>query len=103
ERARRSEFAELVADHLVSHQDRDKLVAVVDAKGQTDHLRQDRRTTGPRFDHAFLAAAGFLNLLQKALFYKRTFPYGTCHRFNSSYFLRRRIMFLSVFLFLRVL
>src|SRR4051812_26602093 len=41
ERARRREFAELVADHVLVHVDRDMLVAIVNAERQTDELRQD--------------------------------------------------------------
>src|SRR5690606_23500808 len=37
----RSELAELVADHVFRHADRDVLLAVVDAEGEADELRQD--------------------------------------------------------------
>jgi hypothetical protein len=47
---RRREFAELVADHVLVHGDRDVLVAVVDAERQADELRQDGRATRPGLD-----------------------------------------------------
>src|SRR5487761_1829768 len=42
-RPRRREFAELVADHVLGHQHRDEFVPIIDAKGQPDELREDRR------------------------------------------------------------
>src|SRR5919199_1776623 len=51
EGARRRELSELVADHLLGHVDRDVLLAVVDAEGQPNELRQDRRATAPDLDH----------------------------------------------------
>jgi len=36
-------LAELVADHVLGHQHRQKLVAVVDAEREPDELRQDGR------------------------------------------------------------
>src|ERR1700745_3816384 len=38
ERTGRRELAEFVADHVLGHQDRDELVTVIDAEGQTDEL-----------------------------------------------------------------
>src|SRR5690606_16411356 len=43
----RREFPELVADHVLIHQNRKELLAVVNAKSQTDELRQDGRPPGP--------------------------------------------------------
>src|SRR5688572_16629297 len=51
EGARRRELAELVADHLLGHVDRDVLLAVIDAEGEPDELRQDRRAAAPDLDH----------------------------------------------------
>ena len=48
--AGRRELAELVADHVLGHQHRHELVAVVDAEGQADELRQDRRAPRPGLD-----------------------------------------------------
>src|SRR5436305_7533488 len=65
ERARRRELAEFVADHVLGHQDRDEFVAVVDAKGQADELREDRRPARPGAYHLVTAgAARLLRLLQ---------------------------------------
>src|SRR5712671_3829711 len=51
ERARRRELPELVTDHLLGHQHRDMLLAVVDAEHQPDELRQDGRAPAPDPDH----------------------------------------------------
>src|ERR671927_153970 len=48
---RRREFAELVPDHVFRHRDRDVLLAVVDAEGEPDELRQDRGAPAPDLDH----------------------------------------------------
>src|SRR5690606_2525168 len=37
----RRKFPELVADHVLVHQHRNKLLAVIDAKGEPDKLRED--------------------------------------------------------------
>jgi hypothetical protein len=37
----RRELTEFMADHVLVHLHRQKLLAVVDAKGQADELRQD--------------------------------------------------------------
>ena len=57
----RRELAELVADHVLGHQHRDELLAVVDAEGQPDELRQDGRAPRPGLDD--LVAAGAARLL----------------------------------------
>ena len=67
-------------NHVLADGDRNELVAIVNAEGQSDELRQDGRTTRPGLDH--FAAAGFtdlVGLLQKIAVDKRTFPNRTCH------------------------
>src|SRR5690348_687075 len=81
---RRRELAELVADHVLGDQHRDELVAVVDAEGQTDELREDRRTARPRLDD--LVAAGtarLLRLLEEIAVDERPLPYRACHSRRS--------------------
>src|SRR3984957_15405166 len=56
ERAGRRELTEFVADHFLGDDHRDVLLAVVDAEGETDELRQDGRAPRPDADH--LVAAG---------------------------------------------
>src|SRR5262245_8650333 len=51
ERTRRRELAELVADHFLGDDHRDVLLPVIDAEGQPDELRQDRRAPRPDADH----------------------------------------------------
>ena len=46
----RREFSQLVADHIFSNKYRDMAFAIVDAEGQTDHIRRDRRAPRPGFD-----------------------------------------------------
>ena len=69
------ELAELVADHVLGDEHRNVLVAVVDAEGDADELRQDRRTARPGLDHVLAAGAarGFC-LLQQIAVDERTFP-----------------------------
>jgi hypothetical protein len=51
------------------------LLAVVDAEGQADELRQDRGAAAPDLDHFVAAAfAHLLSLLEKIAVDKRTFP-----------------------------
>jgi hypothetical protein len=47
EGARRRELAELMTHHVLVHLHRQEFVAVVDAKGQPDELRQDGRAARP--------------------------------------------------------
>src|ERR1700741_463546 len=51
ERAGRRELTEFVADHFFGDDHRDVLLAVVDAEGETDELRQDGRAPRPDADH----------------------------------------------------
>src|SRR5207237_10196189 len=77
EEARRREFAELHADHVLIDRHRHELAAVVDVEGQADELRQDRRTARPGLDRR--AAALFLcafRFLQKRTLVDRTLPSG---------------------------
>src|SRR3954454_22681234 len=46
----RRELAELVTDPFLVDRDRYVLLTVVDAEGQADELRQDRRATAPDLD-----------------------------------------------------
>src|SRR5262245_47571579 len=75
ENPRRGELTEFVTDHVFGHHHRYVLLAVVDAEGQPDELRQNRRTPRPDLDH-FLAAriARNLRLLEHVAVDKRTFP-----------------------------
>ena len=71
----RRELAELVADHVLGHVDRNVLLAVVHAEGQADELRQDRRATAPDLDDLVASRrAHLLRLLQKVAVDERTFP-----------------------------
>src|SRR5579862_4300354 len=47
ERTGRRELAEFVADHFLSDDHRDVLLAVIDAEGEADELRQDGRAPRP--------------------------------------------------------
>src|SRR5262245_59563512 len=52
----RCEFAELVADHVLAHEHRRKLLAVVHLEGEADELRHDGGAARPGLDR-FAAAA----------------------------------------------
>src|SRR5919199_642941 len=81
EGARRRELAELVAHHLLGHVDRDVLLAVVNAEGQADELRQDRGAAAPDLDHLVAAgAARGVRLLEQVAVDERPFPNRTRHR-----------------------
>src|SRR5690606_14598497 len=71
----RGELAELVADHVFGHENRDVLLAVVNAEGHANELRQDRRAAAPDLDH-FAAAGGegLLGLLEHVAVDKRPLP-----------------------------
>src|SRR4051794_22632220 len=61
----RCEFAELVADHVFGHRDRNVLVAIVDAEHDADKLRQNGRAAAPDLDHVVAAGlTGLLGLLE---------------------------------------
>jgi hypothetical protein len=72
---RRRELAELVADHVLGDQHRDELVAVVDAEGEPDELREDGRAARPRLDDLVAArAARLLRLLEEIAVDERPLP-----------------------------
>ena len=80
EGARRRELAELVAHHVLVHLHRQELVAVVDAEGQADELRQDRRAARPDADDLVAARrARRFRLVEQIAVDERTLPDGTCH------------------------
>src|SRR5512133_3129770 len=85
ERARGSELAELVPDHLLRDEDGNVLAAVVDRDRVPDHLGKDRRGARPGTDHVLRArgvhrldaddqAVGFLVLASRALAERRHAP-----------------------------
>ena len=75
EGARRRKLAELMPDHIFCDIDRQMPFAVVDAEGQANHIRRDRRTTRPGLDRGRTrrALADAVNGLLNALVYERTF------------------------------
>src|SRR5262245_27231638 len=80
ERPGQRELTELVADHLLGHQHRDVLVAVVDAERQSDELRQDRGAPAPDLDHVMSTrSARGLRLLEQIAVDERAFPYRARH------------------------
>src|SRR5580693_2790243 len=80
ERARRRELAELVADHLLRHEHGNVLVAVVDAEGQADELRQDGRAAAPDLDDVGAArTARGVGLPQEVAVDERPFPNRARH------------------------
>src|SRR5262245_23020335 len=56
ERARRSELAQSMADHVFRHEHFQLRLAVVDHERQAHELRHDRASAGPRLDRLFRAA-----------------------------------------------
>jgi len=68
------EFAQLMADHILCHQDRNVLTTVVNGNRQANHFWQYHGPARPGFDWA-LAVAGYriVDLLNKMMVYKRAF------------------------------
>lgn len=54
EGSRRGELAKPVADHLLSHEDWEVLLAIVDGEGVADELRSDDASATPGLDWLFL-------------------------------------------------
>jgi len=50
---RRRELAELMPNHILCYEDRNKFLALMDSKSQPDHFGQDRGSTRPRLDDFF--------------------------------------------------
>src|SRR5258708_3801606 len=74
------EFAELVADHLVSHIHGHVLLAVVHGDGQTDELGQNHGATRPGLDGLLvLGGDGLFGLCQQVMVNKRTLFKRTSH------------------------
>lgn len=74
EGAGQCKLTQLVSDHVFRHVDWDEFLAIMDRKRESDEIRKDRRTTGPRFDHV-LVFAGFrsIHLFQEVVIAEGTF------------------------------
>src|SRR5260370_32312597 len=84
--SRRRKLAELVPDHVLGHQHRDELAAIVDAESESHELRKDRRPARPCPDD--LVASGVARLLRffkQITVDKRPFPNRACHALSPSY------------------
>src|SRR6201996_9817310 len=103
--ARRRELTQLVTDHVLVDGDRHELAAIVQAEGQADEIRQDRRAARPGLDRR--ARGGLLRglrLAEQAEVHERTLPDGTSHLDYLFFFAwRLRMIILSVALLWRVL
>src|SRR5208282_2038222 len=87
----RGEFAEFVTDHVLGHEHRYVLLAVVDCDRQPDHIGDDHGTTRPGLDRpAIVLLRGHLHLLGEVQIHERTLLQRTRH----TYFLRCTIMLL---------
>src|SRR5512134_3476396 len=103
ERPRRRKLAKSVADHVLGDEHRNVLVAVMNAEGQPDELRQDGRAARPDLDHGVRArAARLLGLLQHVSVDERAFPDRASHVNYPFFWWRLRRMNLSLDLFERV-
>src|SRR5579875_3348247 len=99
----RSELAEFVADHILGHQDRDELVAVINAEGQPDELGEDRRAARLGADHRLAPGRRhLLRLLEKIAVDEWPFPYCARHAPLRYLLWRRRRIRRSVALLCRV-
>src|SRR5690606_38906077 len=73
-----SEFAELVADHVLVDENRNMVLAVVHTDGESHHFRQDHGTARPGLDRLLGAARG-LHLLDEVVIDERAFLERTWH------------------------
>src|SRR5205085_8020662 len=81
---RRRELAELVPDHVLGDQHRDEFVPVIDAEGEPDKLREDRRPARPGADYLIASgAARRLRLFEEIAVDKRPLPYRACQAYPS--------------------
>ena len=75
-------LAELVPDHILGNQHRDEFVPVIDAEGEPDKLRKDRRPARPGADHLVAArATRRLRFFEEIAVDKRPLPYRSCQAF----------------------
>src|ERR1700685_997890 len=83
-RTRRSELAEFVPDHFFSDDDRNVLLAVIDAERQADELRQYGRAARPDADHVVAPGrARGIGFLEQIAVDKRTLPDRARHNCSS--------------------
>src|SRR5580704_14064569 len=74
ESARGRKLAQLVADHVLGHEHRDVLAAVVYGDRQTDHLGNDHGAARPGLDRlSVVLGRGHLHLLGKMQIHERSF------------------------------
>src|SRR5574343_470253 len=80
ERPGQRKLAELVTDHILGHENRDMLLAIVDRDRQADELGEDRRTTRPGLDRALvIGGANCLDLVDQVRINKRALFERTSH------------------------
>src|ERR1700684_3240337 len=83
-RTRRSELAEFVPDHFFGDDDRNVLLAVIDAERQADELRQYGRAARPNADHVVAPRrARGIGFLEQIAIDKRTLPDRARHDCSS--------------------
>jgi hypothetical protein len=72
--ARRSEFAELMPNHVFGYENRNKLFPVVHGEGISNKLRNNSRSPRPGLDYLFGTGSPFkINFAKEALFDIRPF------------------------------
>ena len=75
-----SELSEFVADHVLRHEDRDMLAAVVDGDRVADHIGRDGRAAAPRFEEfLFAGLVHRVDLHHKVVVHKESFFKTACH------------------------
>src|SRR5690606_34708553 len=80
EGTRRSELTVLVTHHVLGHEHRHELTAVVNGEGQAYGFREDGRATRPGLDRfASVVAASLFDLLCEVTVDERSFTDATCH------------------------
>src|SRR5258706_12336347 len=94
------ELAELVSDHVLGEVDRDEFLPVVHRDGVPDHLRHDRGAPRPGLEDLLLVApVHLLDATPQHRIHESALLDASRH---GSPYLRRRTMYLSVRLLLRV-
>src|SRR5260370_30231070 len=78
-------FAELVAHHILGHEQLQKLSAVVNQEGVADEIRHDRAIARPGLDWFTMPGLLFFDLCQQPQIYVRPFLQRASHSQNTPY------------------
>src|SRR5262245_18857667 len=96
ENSRRGEFAQLVTDHVLGHEQFHELPAIVHQEVAANEVRHDRAIAGPGFDRLAVAARLPLDFLEQLFIDVRAFFERSAHatpRINGAEILQKSTIF----------